>query len=175
MHSCTLPFSNLKNSQLSQSFLLWEMLHPADHFCGPLLDLLQQLHDFPVLRTCHLDTVFLLGSHRNCSDLFGCSFGHVWLSGLWMHRAAASPASHPPAATSPPHGAALHLFIPQHVLIMGFAIAQVQHLALGFVEHYEVLAGPPLDLSRSSLFMPSIPSGMSNATLSFRVSKFTID
>lgn len=48
----------------------------------------------------------------------------------------------------------------------------MQPLAFGLVEHYEVLKGPPLDLSRSSLCMPSIPSGMSNATLHFGVSKF---
>lgn len=48
----------------------------------------------------------------------------------------------------------------------------MQHLSLGLVEHYEVLIGPVLGLSSSSLFMPSIPSGMSNAALRFGVSEF---
>ena len=41
--------------QLSQPFLIGEVFHPSDHFCGPPLDPLQQVHVFPVLRTPELD------------------------------------------------------------------------------------------------------------------------
>ena len=36
--------------QLSQPVLIREVFQPSDHFCGPPLDPLQQLHVFPVLR-----------------------------------------------------------------------------------------------------------------------------
>ncbi|KAK4824839.1 hypothetical protein QYF61_020212 [Mycteria americana] len=40
-------------------------VHPSSHFCGPPLDLLQQVHVFPVLRTPELDTVLQVGSHQS--------------------------------------------------------------------------------------------------------------
>ncbi|KAK4829035.1 hypothetical protein QYF61_001840 [Mycteria americana] len=43
--------------QLSQPVLIAEVLQPSDHLCGPPLDLLQQLHVFPVLRAPELDAV----------------------------------------------------------------------------------------------------------------------
>ncbi|KAK4831138.1 hypothetical protein QYF61_015441, partial [Mycteria americana] len=43
--------------QLSQPVLVGEVLQPSDHFCGPPLDLLQQLHVLLVLRAPELDAV----------------------------------------------------------------------------------------------------------------------
>ncbi|KAK4822001.1 hypothetical protein QYF61_006615, partial [Mycteria americana] len=43
--------------QLSQPFFIGEVFHPSDHFCGSPLDLLQQVHVFPVLRAPELDAV----------------------------------------------------------------------------------------------------------------------
>jgi len=40
------------------------VFHPLDHFCGPILDTLQQVYVPPVLRTPHLDTVLQLRSHQ---------------------------------------------------------------------------------------------------------------
>ena len=48
--------------QLFQPFLIAEVFHPSDHFCGPPLDPLQQVHGFPVLRTPELDTGLQVGS-----------------------------------------------------------------------------------------------------------------
>ena len=36
---------------------------PLDHFCGPPLDALQQLHVSPVLRTPHLNAVLQVRPH----------------------------------------------------------------------------------------------------------------
>jgi len=52
--------------------------------------------------------------------------------------------------------AALNPFIPQHVLVVGFAATPVQHIALGFVKPPEVTLGPLLSLS-VSLWMASHP------------------
>jgi len=49
--------------------------------------------------------------------------------------------------------AALHPFIPQHVLIVGIAPTQVQDLALGLVEPPEVLMGPLLQLVQAWSFL----------------------
>ncbi|KAK4814174.1 hypothetical protein QYF61_010006 [Mycteria americana] len=43
--------------QLSQPFLIAEVFHASDHFHVPPLDLLQQVHVFPVLRAPELDAV----------------------------------------------------------------------------------------------------------------------
>ena len=40
----------------TQPFLKGELFHPSEHFCGPPLDPLQQVHSFPVLRAPELDT-----------------------------------------------------------------------------------------------------------------------
>jgi len=39
------------------------VLRPVEHFCGPPLDALQQLHVSPVLRTPHLDAALQVRSH----------------------------------------------------------------------------------------------------------------
>ena len=43
--------------QLSQPVLTGEVFYPSDQFCALPLDVLQQLHVSPVLRTPHLDAV----------------------------------------------------------------------------------------------------------------------
>ncbi|KAK4829708.1 hypothetical protein QYF61_006083 [Mycteria americana] len=54
--------------QLSQPFLMGEVFHPSDLFNGPPLDLLQQVHVFPLLRAPELDTV--LQGHKSCQQTF---------------------------------------------------------------------------------------------------------
>ncbi|KAK4808555.1 hypothetical protein QYF61_009858 [Mycteria americana] len=51
--------------QLSQPVLVGEVLQPSDHFCGPPLDPLQQLHVLLVLRAPELDAVLQLWSHQS--------------------------------------------------------------------------------------------------------------
>jgi len=51
--------------QLSQPFLMADVFQPSDHFCGPPLDPLQQVHVFPVLRAPELDAGLQLGSHQS--------------------------------------------------------------------------------------------------------------
>jgi len=40
------------------------MLQPSDHFCGPPLDLVQQVHVLLVLRAPELDAGLQVGSHQ---------------------------------------------------------------------------------------------------------------
>ena len=54
--------------QLSQPFLTAEVLQPPDQFCGPTLDLLRQVHVFPVLRALELDTGLQVGSHQSRAE-----------------------------------------------------------------------------------------------------------
>ena len=49
--------------QLSQPVLTGEVFYPSDQFCAPPLDVLQQVHVSPVLRTPHLDAVLQVRSH----------------------------------------------------------------------------------------------------------------
>ncbi|KAK4821554.1 hypothetical protein QYF61_022214 [Mycteria americana] len=49
--------SEAEQPQLSQPVLVGEVLQPSDHFCGPPLDPLQQLHVLLALRAPELDTV----------------------------------------------------------------------------------------------------------------------
>ena len=48
---------------LSQPFLIGEVFQTSDHFCGPRLDPIQQLHVLLVLRTPQLDTIVHVGSY----------------------------------------------------------------------------------------------------------------
>ncbi|KAK4828837.1 hypothetical protein QYF61_000894 [Mycteria americana] len=57
--------SDAEQHQLSQSVLVGEVLQPSDHFCGPPLDPLQQLHVLLVLKTPELDAVLQVGSHQS--------------------------------------------------------------------------------------------------------------
>ncbi|KAK4823178.1 hypothetical protein QYF61_027082 [Mycteria americana] len=145
-----------------------EVFHLSDHFCGPPLDLLQQVHVFPVLRAPELDAVLQVGSHQNRAEgqnhlprpagrasfdaaqdtvgLLGCECplpAHVQ---LFIHQ----------YSQALLHRAALNPFIPQPVLILGVALTQVQDLALGLVEPHEVQTGPHLELVQVPL--DSIPS-----------------
>jgi len=49
---------------LFHPFLLGEVLQPFDHFCGPPLDPLQQVHVFPVLGAPKLETGLQVVSHE---------------------------------------------------------------------------------------------------------------
>jgi len=55
---------HLQLGQLSQPVFVGELFHPLDHFCGPPLDVLQQVHVFAVLRILHLDAVLQVRSHQ---------------------------------------------------------------------------------------------------------------
>ena len=44
------------------------MFHPLDHFCGPSLDALQQLHVSPALRTPHLYAVLQMRPHQRRAE-----------------------------------------------------------------------------------------------------------
>ncbi|KAK4812855.1 LOW QUALITY PROTEIN: hypothetical protein QYF61_022581, partial [Mycteria americana] len=109
--------------QLSQPVLIRELLCPSDRFCGPPLDLFQQVHVFPVLRIPELA-------------------GYGW-PGLRVHVAGSCPAFHPPPKVLF-HRAALNPFIPQPLLIPGVPLTQ--DLVLGLVEPHEVRMGPLLKL-----------------------------
>jgi len=51
--------------QLSQLFVVGEVLQPLDHLCGPPLDPLQQLHVLLVLRAPELDAGLQVASHQS--------------------------------------------------------------------------------------------------------------
>ncbi|KAK4829425.1 hypothetical protein QYF61_004300 [Mycteria americana] len=148
--------------QLSQPVLMGEVFQPSDHFCGPPLDLFQQVHVFPVLRTPEVDAILQVGSHQNGVEgqnhlpqpadhasfdaaqdtvgVLGCEhtlLAHVQLFvQLFIHQ-------HPQVLLG---RAALHHFIPQPVLILGVAPTQAQDLALGLVEPHEIHMCPLLQL-----------------------------
>jgi len=54
--------------QLSQLVLIREVLQPSDNFCGPPLDLLQQLHLLLVLRAPDLDAGLQVKFHQGSAD-----------------------------------------------------------------------------------------------------------
>ncbi|KAK4823599.1 hypothetical protein QYF61_003799 [Mycteria americana] len=135
-----------------------KVFQPSDHFCGPPLDPLQQVHVFPVLRTPELDAVLQVGSHQSRVEgqnhlprpaghasfdaaqdmvgLLGCErtlLAHVW---LFIHQYLQVLLSR----------TALNPFIPQPVLIPGVAPTQGQDPALGLVEPHEVHIVPLLQL-----------------------------
>jgi len=144
------------------------MFQPSDHFCGPPPDPFQQVHVFPVLRAPELDVGFQLGSHQSraegknhllqptghtsfdaAQDMVGLLSSERTLSAqvqLFIHL-------YPQVLLL---RASLNPFIPQPVLIPGFALTQVQDLALGLVESYEINTGLLLELVQVPL--DSIPS-----------------
>ena len=90
--------------QISQSAIVGEVFHPLDHFCSSPLDVLQQVHVSPTIRTPHLDTILQLRPHQHraegqdhllqpaghssfdtAQDMVGflfygwCARAHVWL------------------------------------------------------------------------------------------------
>ncbi|KAK4823197.1 hypothetical protein QYF61_027206 [Mycteria americana] len=108
-----------------------EGFHSSDHFCGPPLDLLQQVHVLLVLRTPELDAAL-----QDTVGFLGCECtlsAHVQ---FFIHQ-------YPQVLLG---RAALNPFIPQPVLILGVAPTQVQDPALGLVEPHEVHTGPLLEL-----------------------------
>ncbi|KAK4824658.1 hypothetical protein QYF61_017031 [Mycteria americana] len=154
--------------QLSQPVLVGEVLQPSDHFCGPPLDPLQQLHVLLVLRAPELDAVLQVGSQQSRVEgqnhlprpaghasfdaaqdtvgLLGCKrtlSAHVQ---LFIHQ-------YPQVLF---RRAALDHIIPQPVLKLRIALTQVQDLALGLVEPQEVHTGPLLQLVQVCL--DGIPS-----------------
>jgi len=144
--------------QLSQPFLIEEALHPSDDFCGPPLDLLQQVRVLLVLRASELDTGLQVRSHQSRAEgqnylpqpaglasldaaqdmvgLLGCKYTSVAHVQLFIHRC-------PQVLLG---RAAFHSFIPQTVLIAGVALTHVQDLVLDLVELLEFHTGPPLQL-----------------------------
>ncbi|KAK4820994.1 hypothetical protein QYF61_009460 [Mycteria americana] len=117
--------------QLSQPVLVAEVLQPSDHFCGPPLDPLQQLHVLLVLRAPELDTVL-----QDMVGFLGCECTLLAHVQLFIHQ-------YPQVLLC---RAALNPFIPQPVLMVGIAPTQVQDPALGLVEPHEVHTGPLLQV-----------------------------
>ncbi|KAK4825808.1 hypothetical protein QYF61_002413 [Mycteria americana] len=126
--------------QLSQPVFTAQVLQPSDHFCGPPLDSLQQVHVFPVLRAPELDAVLQPRIRLGCKRTL---LAHVQ---LFIHQ-------YPQVLV---FRAALNPFIPQPVLMVGVALTQVQDPALGLVEPPEVHMGPLLQLVQVPL--DGIPS-----------------
>ena len=67
----------VEQPQLSQPLHAGKVFHFLDHFCGPLPDVVQQVHVSPVLRGPHVDTVLqmmstlrqsLLTVKKNCRE-----------------------------------------------------------------------------------------------------------
>jgi len=54
--------------QLPQPVFTGLVFQPSDHFGGPPLDPLQQVHVFPVLRAPELDTGLQVGSHQSGAE-----------------------------------------------------------------------------------------------------------
>ncbi|KAK4830254.1 hypothetical protein QYF61_009321 [Mycteria americana] len=154
--------------QRAQTFFIGEVSHPSDHFRGPPLDLLQQVHVFPVLRAPELDAVLQVGSYQSRVEgqnhlpqpaghtsfdaaqdtvgLLGCKrtlLAHVQ---LFIHQ-------YPQVLLCK---ADLNPFIPQPVLISEVALTQLQDPALGLAEPHEVHMGPLLQLVQVPL--DGIPS-----------------
>ncbi|KAK4831239.1 LOW QUALITY PROTEIN: hypothetical protein QYF61_016471 [Mycteria americana] len=123
--------------QLAQPVLVAEVLQPSDHFCGPPLDPLQQLHVLLVLRAPELDTVLQVG-------LLDCECTLLAHVQLFVHQ-------YPQVLF---HRAALNHIFSQPVLEP--RIAPTQDPALGFVEPHEVHTGPLLQLVQVPL--DGIPS-----------------
>ncbi|KAK4827897.1 hypothetical protein QYF61_022320 [Mycteria americana] len=93
--------------QLSQPFFIGEVLQPSDLFCSPPLDLLQQVHVFPVLRAPELDAIF-----QDMVGLLGCERTLLAHAQLFIHqypqvllgRAALNPFIPQPLVQVPLHG-----------------------------------------------------------------------
>ena len=169
--SYSLLFLWAEQPHLSQSFILGEVFHPSDYFCGPPLDLLQQVHVFLVLRAPELDARLQVGSHQNGAEgqnpllrpaghasfdaaqdtigFLGCErtlLGHVE---LLINQ-------HPQVRVL---RAALNPFSAQPVFVLGIVPIHVQDVAFGLVEPHEFRTGPLSSLSRS-LWMASHPASV---------------
>ncbi|KAK4824151.1 hypothetical protein QYF61_011229 [Mycteria americana] len=144
------PSLSAEQPQLSQPVLVGEVFQPSDHFHGPPLDLLQQVHVFCVLRAPELDAGLQVGSHQSRAEgqnhlprpaghaSFDAAQGTVGLLGcehtlsahvqLFIHQ-------YPRVLLC---RAAFNPFIPQPVLTPGVALTWVQDLALSLIEPHEV-------------------------------------
>ena len=136
--------------QFSQPFFTGNVFQPSEHFCGPSLDPLQQIHVCLVLKAPELDVGLHVGSHQSgvegqnhlsrpaghasCDTaqdtvgLLGCErtlLGHVELF----------VSQHPPVHL---FRAALNPFSAQPVSVFRIAPTQMQNLPLGLVELHEV-------------------------------------
>jgi len=131
--------------QLSQPVLVGEVFHPLDHFCGPPLKALQQVHVSPVLRTPHLDAVLQMKSHQRrvkwqdlphptghtCFDAAPDMFGFLGYKGALLAHVQFAIHQYLHVLFG---RAVFHPFIPQLVLVLVVAKTQVIGLTLGFVE-----------------------------------------
>ncbi|KAK4818005.1 hypothetical protein QYF61_004118 [Mycteria americana] len=158
--SCSL---GAEQPQLSQPVLIGEVLQPSDHFHGPPLDLLQQLHVL-VLQSwtqyCRWDLTRAEGQNhlsrpaghaafdaaQDTVGLLGCQCTLLAHVQLFVHQ-------YPQVLF---RRAALNPIIPQPVLKPRIAPTQVQDPALGLVEPHEVHTGPLLQLVQVPL--DDIPS-----------------
>jgi len=131
--------------QLSQPLLTGEVFQPSDHFCGPPLDLLQQVHVFPVLKAPELDAGLQVGAHQSRAEgqnplprpaghaAFDAAQGTVGLLGCvrtWSAHVHLFIPQYPQVLLS---RAALNPFIPQPVLIPGAAPTQVKDFIFIFL------------------------------------------
>jgi len=62
--SLELSLLQAEQPQLSQPVLTGEVLQPSDHFCGPPLDTLQQVHVLLMLGAPELNAVLQVGFHQ---------------------------------------------------------------------------------------------------------------
>ena len=140
-----------------------------DHFCGPSLDALQQLHVSPALRTPHLDAGLQVMPHQHSVEGQIPSLT-LLATLLWMQpriQLAFWAARAPCWLTSSTlrcffSRAALNPFIPQLVLVVHVALTQVQTLHMDLLNLLRFIWAHCSSLSRS-LWMASHPSGVSTA------------
>jgi len=137
-------FSRLNSPNSFSLSSIAEVFQPSNHFCGPPLDLLQQLHVFPVLRAPEMDSGLQVGSHQ--SRVEGQNHlpqpaGHTSLDAA-LDAVGPLGCQH----TLPGHlellvkqhpqvfllKAALNPFSAQPVFVLGIALTHMQDLALGF-------------------------------------------
>ena len=156
--------------QLTQLFLIGEVLHLSDHFCGLSLDLLQQLHVFSLLRAPELDTVLQVGSQQrevegqnHLSQPAGHAFdaaqdtvGLLDCERTLLGHVELLINQHPQVLLL---RVALNPFSAQPVVVLVIALTHVQDLALGLVDLHEVRMGPLLKPVKVSLDgIPILPA-----------------
>jgi len=145
------------------------VFHSVNHFCGPLVDALQQVHVLPVLRIPHLGTVLQVCPHQcriEVQDHLPRPAAHASLdaaqdkvgflgceSTLLAHVQFAIH-QYPQVLFG---RAALNPSIPHLVLVMGVASTRVQDFALGLLNIMRFTWAHCSSLSRS-LWMASCPS-----------------
>ena len=136
--------------KLSQPFLIEEVFQPSDHFHGPPLDLLKQVHVFPVLRAPELDAGCQVGSHqRGGEGQKGDTVGLLGCEHILLGRVEFLINQDPQVLLL---WAVLNPFILQSTLMLRITLGQVQNLALDLVEpHANILQpreSPKLPLCR---------------------------